>query len=77
MTMMAIGMPAGMAVTGALLQWLPAWVALLTLAGLQAVVVAYCGSKRELWRASGRPEPAVRRRGRAPGAPARRRCCAA
>ena len=48
MTMMAIGMPAGMAVTGALLQWLPAWVALLTLAGLQAAVVLYCGSKREL-----------------------------
>jgi MFS family permease len=52
MTMLAIGMPAGMALTGALLQWLPARAALLTLAGLQAIVVAYCGSKRELWRAT-------------------------
>jgi hypothetical protein len=52
MTMLAIGMPAGMALTGALLQWLPARAALLTLAALQAVVVLYCGSKRELWRAT-------------------------
>ena len=51
MTMLAIGMPAGMAVTGALLQWLPARGALLTLAGLQAVAVLYCATKRELWRA--------------------------
>jgi MFS family permease len=51
MTMMAIGMPAGMAVTGALLQWLPARTALLTLAVVLAVSVLDCGSKRELWRA--------------------------
>jgi MFS family permease len=51
LTMMAIGMPAGLAVTGALLQWLPAQAALLTLAAAQAAVVLYCGSKRELWRA--------------------------
>jgi MFS family permease len=51
LTMMAIGMPAGLAVTGALLQWLPAQAALLTLAAGQAAVVLYCASKRELWRA--------------------------
>jgi MFS family permease len=51
LTMMAIGMPAGLAVTGALLQWLPAQAALLTLAAGQAAAVLYCGSKRELWRA--------------------------
>jgi MFS family permease len=50
MTMMAIGMPAGLAGTGALLQWLPAQTALLTLAAVLAVSVLYCGSKRELWR---------------------------
>ena len=51
MTMMAIGMPAGLAGTGALLQWLPARTALLTLAAALAVGVLYCASKRELWRA--------------------------
>lgn len=51
MTMMAIGMPAGLAVTGALLQWLPARTALLTLATALAISVLYCASKRELWRA--------------------------
>jgi MFS family permease len=51
MTMMAIGMPAGLAGTGALLQWLPARTALLTLAAALAVSVLYCASKRDLWRA--------------------------
>jgi MFS family permease len=51
MTMMAIGMPAGLAGTGALLQWLPARTALLTLAAALAVSVLYCASKRELWQA--------------------------
>jgi MFS family permease len=51
MTMIAIGMPAGLSVTGALLQWLPARTALLTLAAALAVSVLYCASKRELWRA--------------------------
>jgi MFS family permease len=51
MTMMAIGMPAGLAGTGALLQWLPVRTALLTLAAAEAVCVLYCASKRELWRA--------------------------
>lgn len=51
MTMMAIGMPAGLAGTGALLQWLPAQTALLTLASVLAVSLLYCGAKRELWRA--------------------------
>jgi len=51
MTMLAIGMPAGLAATGALLQWLPARTALLTLAAVLAAGVLYCASKRELWRA--------------------------
>jgi MFS family permease len=51
MTMMAIGMPVGLAVTGALLQWLPARTALLSLAAVLAVSVLYSASKRELWRA--------------------------
>jgi MFS family permease len=51
MTMMGIGMPAGLALTGALLQWLPARTALLTLAAVLAVSVLYCASKRELWQA--------------------------
>jgi MFS family permease len=51
MTMLAIGMPAGLAATGALLQWLPARTALLILAAVLAAGVLYCASKRELWRA--------------------------
>ncbi|HSR85904.1 MAG TPA: MFS transporter [Streptosporangiaceae bacterium] len=51
MTMMAIGMPAGLALTGALLQWLPERMALLTLAAILALSVLYCGAKRDLWRA--------------------------
>ena len=51
MTMMAIGIPAGLALTGALLQWLPAGMALLTLAAILALSVVYCAAKRDLWRA--------------------------
>lgn len=51
MTLIGIGMPAGLAGTGLLLEWLPAYVAMLTLAALLAVGVLYCAAKRPLWRA--------------------------
>jgi MFS family permease len=51
MTTIAIGMPCGLAVTGALLQWLPARAALLVLAATLALCVLYCATKRELWQA--------------------------
>jgi uncharacterized membrane protein YfcA len=58
-TLIALGMPAGLAGTGLLLQWLPAERAMLILAALLAAGVLYCTSMRELWRARwpGRTEP--------------------
>ncbi|HUC26150.1 MAG TPA: MFS transporter [Streptosporangiaceae bacterium] len=49
--LISAGMPAGMAGTGLLLQWLPAQAAMLTLVGVLALGVGYCATKRELWRA--------------------------
>jgi hypothetical protein len=51
MMLVSLGMPAGMAGTGLLLQVLSAQGAMLTLVGVLAVGVAYCATKRELWRA--------------------------
>jgi len=51
MMLIGLGMPAGMAGTGLLLQLLPAQAAMLTLVGVFAVGVAYCATKRQLWRA--------------------------
>jgi predicted MFS family arabinose efflux permease len=51
MTLIGIGMPAGLAGSGLLLQWLPARAAVLTLAAVMAAGVLYCASKRALWRA--------------------------
>jgi len=51
MTLIGIGMPAGLAGSGLLLQWLPAQVAMLALAALLAAGVLYCATKRALWRA--------------------------
>jgi hypothetical protein len=51
MTLIGIGMPAGLAGSGLLLQWLSARAAIMTLASVLAVGVLYCASKRELWRA--------------------------
>jgi len=51
MMLVSLGIPAGMAGTGLLLQLLPAQAAMLTLVGVLAVGVAYCATKRELWRA--------------------------
>jgi MFS family permease len=51
MMLISVGMPAGVAGTGLLLQWLPAQTAMLVLAGVLAAGVLYCASQRELWRA--------------------------
>jgi predicted MFS family arabinose efflux permease len=56
MTLIALGVPVGLAGTGLLLQYLPAQAAMLTLAAILAVGVSYCSTKRELWRARW-PEP--------------------
>lgn len=51
MMLIAIGMPAGMAGTGLLLQWLPAQTAMLILVAVLTLGVAYCATKPEVWRA--------------------------
>ena len=51
MTLIGLGMPAGVAACGVLLQYLPAQAAMLTLAAVEAVAVAYCSTRRELWQA--------------------------
>jgi MFS family permease len=51
MTLIGLGMPAGVAGAGLLLQSVPASTAVLMLAGLLAAGVLYCASQRELWRA--------------------------
>jgi MFS family permease len=51
MTLVGLGIPAGLAGCGLLLQYLPAQAAMLILAAILAVGVAYCSTKRELWQA--------------------------
>lgn len=51
MTLFGLGIPAGMAGTGLLLQWLPAQSAMLTMAALLAAGVLYCATMRPLWSA--------------------------
>lgn len=51
MTLIGLGMPAGLAGCGLLLQYLPAQAAMLTLAAAEAVGVAYGSTRRELWQA--------------------------
>jgi MFS family permease len=51
MTLIALGVPIGLAGCGLLLQDVPAQAAMLTLAAILAVGVAYCATKRELWHA--------------------------
>ncbi len=48
MTLIGLGMPAGLAGCGLLLQYLPAQAAMLTLAAAEAVAVAYCSTRRDL-----------------------------
>jgi MFS family permease len=57
-TLIGLGMPAGVAGTGLLLQAVPASAAMLMLAGLLAAGVLYCASQRELWRARWPQQPA-------------------
>ena len=52
--MLISGMPAGVAGTGLLLQWLPAQTGMLVFVAVLASGVLYCASKRGLWRAGGR-----------------------
>jgi predicted MFS family arabinose efflux permease len=52
MTLLGLGIPAGLAGTGLLLQYLSAQATLLLLAAILAVGVGYCSTKRELWRAT-------------------------
>jgi MFS family permease len=47
MTLIGLGMPAGVAGCGLLLQYLPAQAAMVTLASAQAAAVAYCSTRRE------------------------------
>lgn len=51
MTLISLGIPAGAAGCGLLLQYLPAQTAMLTLAAIEAVGVAYGSTRRELWQA--------------------------
>jgi MFS family permease len=51
MTLMGIGIPAGMAVGGLLLQYLSAQTTVLILAGAMAAGVLYCSAKPALWHA--------------------------
>ncbi len=51
MMLIGLGAPAGLAGCGLLLQYLPAQAAMLTLAVAEAIGVAYCSTRRELWQA--------------------------
>jgi predicted MFS family arabinose efflux permease len=51
MTLIGLGMPAGLVGCGLLLQYVPAQAATLTLAAILAVGVAYSATKREMWHA--------------------------
>ena len=48
MTLIGLGIPAGVAACGLLLQYLPAQAVMLTLAAVEAVAVACCSTRREL-----------------------------
>lgn len=51
MTLIGLGIPAGLAGCGLLLQYVPAQAAMLTLAAILAAAVAYSATNRELWHA--------------------------
>lgn len=57
MTLFSLGIPAGYAASGLLLQHLRPAPAMLVLAGALAAGVLYCATKRELWRARWPQEP--------------------
>jgi MFS family permease len=51
MTLMTVGMPAGLAAGGLLLQYLSAGVTMLILAAVLAIGVAYCSARPQIWQA--------------------------
>ncbi len=57
MTLIGLGVPAGLAGCGLLLQCLPAQAAILTMAAAEAVGVAYCSTRRELRQARWPADP--------------------
>ncbi len=57
MTLIGLGLPAGLAGCGLLLQFVPAQAAMLTLAATEAVAVAYCATKRQLRQARWPADP--------------------
>jgi predicted MFS family arabinose efflux permease len=59
MTLIGLGIPAGLAGCGLLLQYVPAQAAMLTLAAIEAAGVAYCSTKRQLWQARWPADPAA------------------
>jgi MFS family permease len=59
MTLIGLGIPAGLAGCGLLLQYVPAQAAMLALAAVEAAGVAYCATKRQLWQARWPANPAV------------------
>ncbi|MGH3254436.1 MAG: MFS transporter [Streptosporangiaceae bacterium] len=59
MTLIGLGIPAGLAGCGLLLQYLPAQAAMLTLAAIEAAGVAYCSTKRQLRQARWPADPAM------------------
>jgi MFS family permease len=59
MTLIGLGVPAGLAGCGLLLQYLPAQAAILLMSAAEAVGVAYCSTRRELWQARWPAEPAA------------------
>jgi predicted MFS family arabinose efflux permease len=59
MTLIGLGIPAGLAGCGLLLQYVPAQAAMLTLAAVEAAGVAYCSTKRQLWQARWPAGPAA------------------
>jgi MFS family permease len=59
MTLIGLGMPAGLAGCGLLLQYLPAQTAMLTLAALEGIGVAYCSTRGELRQARWPIDPAA------------------
>jgi predicted MFS family arabinose efflux permease len=59
MTLIGLGIPAGVAGCGLLLQYLSAQNAMLTLAAFEAIALTYCSTRRELWQARWPADPAA------------------
>ncbi|HEY6294847.1 MAG TPA: MFS transporter [Streptosporangiaceae bacterium] len=59
MTLIGLGIPAGLAGCGLLLQYVPAQAAMLALAAIEAAGVAYCATKRQLRQARWPTDPSA------------------